>query len=434
MSEWHQGNKKGIRTLLYPAKSNFLQGLNHVTVARKAVGSLAARMYEDPSGAPNPTVVVSMQEKDAFLTCLNSQHLDSAEGIDPTVGELLPHFFFDSQTKEWSASEGDLLRRVKVQLGDRHWTKALNEGAIRALGNFELAPDALLALGWRTPEEEIGPVLRSLRRKGRPDVVILDLLRLNRKTIQSWRTLAFRFLNELTNEFGAEMPGILVVTDDPHVRSQLIREMEKRARKSTGVSAGLRQVVSSKQFGVPFPSHSEGLVAPDKAAFTPPPRCELIVDETDRKAASVVAGFESLRNRLPLVQEKEVVSAAIGYLNRLAAMPSSTTVLSAWLNEVDVPAQLRDAFSWPSQRTHLSVLANSPTFTESARLKALLQQADDLWRAYENGTPFVRQLAHLIEEHTGGNERCTVVFTRPTARRLAERYFETFAYEGLAPG
>lgn len=434
MSEWHKGNKRGLRTLLYPAKANFLQGLNHVTVDRKSVGGMAARMYEDPSGPPNPAVVVSMQEKDAFLTCLNSHHLNSNEGIDPTVGELLPHFYSDGEHKAWGASDGDLLRRVKVQLGDRHRTKALNEGAIRTLGDFALAPDALLALGWRTPADTIGPILRGLRRKGRPDVVILDLLRQNRKTIQGWRTMTLRFLDELSAEFGSEMPGVLLVTDEPHVRSQLVRELEKRARKNPSLSVRLRPLASAQQYSIAFPSQGEGLVAPDKAAFSPPPACEFVVDETDRKAASVVAGFESLRNRLQLDQEKEVISAAIGYLNRLAAMPSSTQVLSAWLNEVEVPTQLREAFSWPSQRTPLSVLANSPTFTESVRLASLIRRADDLWRAYETGTPFVRRLAQLIEDHTGGSERCTVVFTRPTARRLAERYFETFTYEGLEPG
>lgn len=434
MSEWHRGNKRGLRTLIYPAKANFLQSLNHVTVDRKGVGALAGRMYEDPSGAPNPAVVVSMQEKDAFLTCLNSRYLDIDGGIDPTLGELLPHFFSDGEHRAWGASEGDLLRRVKVQLGDRHWTRALNEGAIRTLGAFTLAPDALLALGWRTPNEAIGPVLRRLRRAGRPDIVILDLLRQNRKTMPSWRAMAFRFLDELSAAFGDEMPGLLLMTDEPHVRSQLIRDLEKRTRKNPELSSRLRPLLAANQVGVAFPSQGEGLVAPNHATFSPPPACEFIVDETDRKAASVVAGFESLRNRLVLDQEKEVVTAAIGYLNRLAAMPSSTKVLSAWLSEVEVPMQLREAFSWPSQRAPLSVLANSPTFTESARLAPLIKQADDLWRAYENGTPFVRQLAQLIEEHTRGSERCTVVFTRPTARRLAERYFETFTYDGMAPG
>ncbi|MGB6114702.1 MAG: hypothetical protein WBF97_06405, partial [Comamonas sp.] len=75
LSEWHAGNKRGLRTLIYPAKANFLQGLNHISADRKEIGSLASQQYEPPDGASNPLVTVSMREKDPFLTCLNSENL-----------------------------------------------------------------------------------------------------------------------------------------------------------------------------------------------------------------------------------------------------------------------------------------------------------------------------------------------------------------------
>lgn len=433
MSEWHRGNKRGVRTLIYPAKANFLHGLNHVTADRKEIASLAASQYEAPGGALNPTVQVSMREKDSFLTCLNSRHLDENGGIDPTLSELLPHFFSGGADGAWSSSDGDLLRRVKVQLGDRSWTRALND-LIRDVSEFSTAPDALLALGWRSSVEAIDTVLRKLKRAGRPDVVVLDLMKSTRKSIPNWRPMTIRFLDTLTSVFGVEAPGVLLVSDDPHVRTQLQRELDKRARSAGSLASRLNPILRAKSAGIPFTAAGEGLAPPGDSRFRAPSVLEYFITETDRTAASVVLGLEAIRNRAQVDSEREVLTEAIGFLNRLASMPSSVKVLTEWLNEADVPQHVREMFAWPSRRVPLTALINSASFPETAKLKNLVAQADEMWRAYESGTPFVQLLVRLIEEHTRGTETCTLVFTRPTARKLAERFFETFSYDGLAPG
>lgn len=433
VSEWHTGNKRGIRTLIYPARANFLQGLNHITADRKEIANLAARQYEPPNGAPNPLVSVSMREKDPFLTCLNSKYLDEGGGVDPTLSELLPHYFSGDESGLWSASDGDLLRRIKGQLGDRSWTRALNE-LIHAVSDFSSAPDALLALGWRSSLEVMESVLRKLKRSGRPDVVVLDLMRGSRKTAVNWRPMTIRFLDVLTSVFGDELPGVLVVSDDPHVRMQLLRELEKRAKSANGLASRLNPILRASPLGIPFTTAGEGVTTPEASRFQSPEALNYVVTETDRTAASVVVGLETLKNRAQVEQERVALSEAISFLNRLASMPSSVKVLTSWLNEADVPSSVRESFSWPSRRVPLTELINSSSYPESAKLKSLVSKADDMWRAYENGTPFVQLLVRLIEEHTRGEEKCVLVFTRPTARKLAERFFETYSYDGLAPG
>lgn len=433
LSEWHTGNKRGIRTLIYPAKANFLQSLNHITADRKEIANLAARQYEPPNGEPNRFVTVSMREKDPFLTCLNSKHLDEGGGIDPTLSELLPHYFSGDGSGAWSASDGDLLRRIKGQLGDRSWTRALND-LIQAVNDFSSAPDALLALGWRSSTEAVESVLRKLKRSGRPDVIVLDLMRGTRKTANNWRPMTIRFLDTLTSVFGDELPGIVLVSDDPHVRTQLLRELDKRARSANRIVNRLNPILLASPLGIPFTTAGEGVTAPEASRLHPTAAIDYVVTETDRTAATVVGGLETLKNRAQVEQERLVLSEAISFLNRLASMPSSVKVLTNWLNEADVPLRVREAFSWPSQRVPLTELINSSSYPDAAKLKSLVSKADDMWRAYENGTPFVQLLVRLIEEHTRGKEKCVLVFTRPTARKLAERFFETYSYEGLAPG
>ncbi|WP_182284869.1 hypothetical protein [Comamonas testosteroni] len=433
LSEWHTGNKRGIRTLIYPAKANFLQGLNHITADRKEIASLAASQYEPPDGAPNQLVTTSMREKDPFLTCLNSKHLDEGGGIDPTLSELLPHYFSGDESGVWSASDGALLRRIKGQLGDRSWTRALNE-LIQAVSDFSSAPDALLALGWRSSGEAVESILQKLKRSGRPEVIVLDLTRGTRKTAAKWRPMTIKFLDTLTSVFGDELPGVLIVSDDPHVRTQLLRELDKRAKNANGLASRLNPILRASPLGIPFTTADEGVTLPGASRFHPPAALDYVVTETDRTAASVVVGLETLKNRAQMEQDRAVLSEAISFLNRLASMPSSVKALTNWLNEADIPLSVREAFSWPSRRVPLTELINSSSYPDAAKLKTLVSKADDMWRAYENGTPFVKQLVRLIEEHTRGEEKCVLVFTRPTARKLAERFFETYIYEGLAPG
>jgi hypothetical protein len=71
ISRWHEGNKRGVRTLIYPARANFFQDLNQVHLDRMAVAKLSAALYEDPN-KPNERVLVSCPEKDSFFTSLRS--------------------------------------------------------------------------------------------------------------------------------------------------------------------------------------------------------------------------------------------------------------------------------------------------------------------------------------------------------------------------
>lgn len=436
LSEWNLGNKRGIRTLLYPARANFLQGLNGLTLARKEIASLAARQYEDPDGTGNPLVTVSMREKDSFLTCLNSVHLDE-ENLDPTVAELIPHFFCSGESTAWTFTEGNLLRRIKAQLGDRSWTRALNQH-IQAVNTFEQAPDTLLALGWRTQPQGLESVMRRLKQVGTPDVIVVDLTRATRRILPNWRRAVIRFLEVLAATFTENAPGLLLVTEDPHVRLQLFREWEKRAKAASArgsrLNERIRTWIYASCVGVAFTSEPQGYTPLGEEAVRSAPCANLVVTETDRTASAVILGFEALKSRTTEESERRALAAAIAFLTRLVSMPSSVNVLCDWLDQSGMPMEVREMFSWPAQRVPLTQLVNSGTFTDGHRLRALLDGADEMWKAYADGTPFVHILMELIEEHTRGESTCTLVFTRPTALRLAERFFESFSYEGLEPG
>ncbi|MEK8049165.1 hypothetical protein AACH10_02835 [Ideonella sp. DXS22W] len=430
MSAWHEGDKRGRRTLVYPAKANFLQGLNHLLVDRVEVGRLAGALYEPPREV-NKNVKVSLPDKDAFMTSLNSVKEPNGAPVHPTVGELLPHFYSDLAFEAWRPCDGDLLRNIKARLGDRDHTRSLNDGAIRRLAAPDAAPDALFALGWRTSPTDVELALRKLKRLGSPDAVLLDLTRGMRRGNPRWKANAVRFLEALDQVWPTEPPGVCIVSDEPHVRSQLLQELNKRSMKGSG-TAGRLLKMGLPVVGVPCATTRDGILTNGDAEHLQPDARGLRVAFTDTEASEVIGLFDRLRGALKREEWQQPLAEAAAYLLRLASLPSSTRVLSQWLDQAGVPMAVRDAYTWPTYRAKLSRLAGDPEFPERGRLERLVARADRLWVNYENGTPFARQLADLIEEHTRGTERCCVVFTRPTARVLAERYFET--YDGYPEG
>lgn len=430
MSTWHDGDKRGRRTLIYPAKANFLHGLNHLLVDRAEVASLAASLYEPPRGS-NPNVKVSLPDKDAFMTSLNSVKEVGGVAVHPTVAELLPHFYSDRTFVAWTPCDGDLLRNVKARLGDKDHTRSLNDGAIRRLGAPDDAPDALFALGWRTDQADIELALRRLKRHGAPEAVLLDLTRAMRKGNPRWKANAIKFLESIDVVWPEDAPGLCIVSDEPNVRSQIFRELNKRASKGGATAAKLLKG-GLPLVGAPCGASREGLLSNGSLEQTHPEPRSIRVAFTDTEASEVIGLFDRLCNSLKNENWQKPLAEASAYLLRLASLPSSTRVLSQWLDQAGVPMGAREAYTWPTYRSRLAKLHTDPEFPERVRLDRLLRRADRLWVDYENGTPFARQLAELIEEHTRGTEKCCVVFTRPTARVLAERYFES--YDGYPEG
>ncbi len=430
ISRWHQGDKRGIRTLIYPARANVFQDLNNVQLDRIALAKLAATLYEPPDGT-NAKVMVSCPEKDSFFTALRS--VKSPDGVEllPTIGEVLPHYFSDQDFNGWKPCDSDLLKNLKTRLGDLNHTKALNSTSIPKLAAPESAPDAVFAVGWRTDTDNLVKALKALKKVGTPNSIVVDLTRASRKTNPKWVRSTTRFLELVFEVWGKDRPSICIVMDEPFIRNQLTQELGKRVAKSVE-EARLIANTSLRLRGFPCGTIRDGFIPVAQNEQLPPSAKDIRVTFTDTHASDLIAQVEKLRTSTPDTKAQELLSETSKYLARLASLPCSTRVLVDWLNETQIPMAVRELYTWPTYRSKLSILLRAPDFAEKIRLERIIKKCDSLWQDYENGTPFARQLATLIEEHTRGMEKCCVVFTRPTTRRLAERYFET--YDGYPEG
>jgi hypothetical protein len=427
-ARWCQGDKQGVRTLVYPAKANFLQPLNHAHIDRSALVRLAQHLVEIK---PNPVVTVSLPEKDSFWLALNSVRCDASGDIHPTLAELLPHFFADKDFKSWKACDGDLLRNIKARITDVDHRRALSNLSLRALGEIDNAPDALLAISWKASEHDIRQALRSLRNGRKPDVLLVDATRALRKENPSWRANFVKFLDCVWEAWREHGPPVLLVVDEPHVRTQVLQELEKRARKQSAAAAWLLRSGLPVRGAVCTISGGSVVPVSRPEPLTPEPK-QIVIDVADTEASKVIEALTRVRRDVANPVWAEEMGEAVAYLSRLAALPSSTRVLVNWLGEADVPMAIRQNYAWPVYKSKLEAIRNDATFNERPRLDRVIAKGDEMWRNYENGTPLARMLAELIEQRTRGTEKCCLVFTKPTARRLAERYFET--YDGYPEG
>ena len=427
-SRWNQGDKQGMRTLAYPAKANFLQALNHAHIDRLALVQLAQKLLEVE---PNPVVTGSCRDKDPFWLALNSVRADESGAIHPTLAELLPHFFADKDFQSWKACDGDLLRYVKARIADVDHRRALNDLSLRTLGDINNAPDALLAVSWKASEQDIRQCLKGLRNGRQPDALLLDATRALRKDNPSWKANIVKFLDCAWEVWRERIPPVLMVIDEPHVRTQFLQELEKRAKKHSPAAAWLLRSGLHMRGAICTVNGDSLMPASRPEPLNPEPR-QIVINVADTEAANVIEMLTRVRRDVTNPAWGEPMGEAAGYLARLAALPSSTRVLVNWLGEADVPMAIRQNYAWPVYKSKLEVIRNDPAFGERARLERVIAKGDEMWRNYENGTPLARVLAELIEQRTRGTEKCCLVFTKPTARRLAERYFET--YDGYPEG
>jgi len=429
-AQWNKGNKQGIRTLLYPAKSNFLNALNHAYVDRSDLVELARELLEG-SNKINPRVTHTLREKDAFWFSLNNLKPEVTDRIHPSLAELFPHFFANRDFQGWRPCDGDLLRHIKANLRSYADRRILEQNTIRALSDPDSAPDALFAVSWKASRSDVRAALRHLEHSRKPDVLVVDLTRSLRRDNPSWKSNAIMFLECFRRAHPEDTPPALVVTDEPHVWPQITKELKKNANKKLEAARWLLESPPATT-GVVCTASRNGLMAVEDSRERTVSEKDIQVAITDTEAGRVIALLDRMREGLTDPDWSGAMEAAAKYLAKLAALPSSTRVLLMWLNETNVPDDVRRNFAWPVFQSKLEQILHHPAFKKRALLKQAIDQGNALWVNYANGTPMARKLAELIEEHTRGSERCCVAFTKPTARRLAERYFES--YDGYPEG
>lgn len=423
LERWAEGDKQGVRGLIFPVKSNVFHPLNHLALDRVAVLKHAVALEET---SRNEKVRRASPAKDAYLTSLANSSI-KALNLHPTVGELLPHFLAAPGFRTWDSCEHRLLSHIGARLSRRAHAKALRSNCA-VIGCPATAPDALFALDARLSDVERLRALESLKKNGAPEVVIVNATRDVRLKTKGWKGLLTKFCILLDQVFGDNAPGVVVVTDEPHAAYRIREELRELNEKRPQV---LRWKPSTGYdiLGIPSSIRNDGLRLPGAPEPALPAPREFDTQIVDAEAAKVINRLFRIAADAPGGRDaaKPVVDAAV-YLTQLAALPCGVDTLMEWLVAAETAERTRAAFSWS---THFAALAQFERSGAAGANREALQDCmrlgEKLYNNYAAATPFALLLAKYVDAIASSRKQhVLVVFTSALYRRLAQRFLEGF--------
>lgn len=426
LMRWHEGDKKGVRGLLFPVKTNAFHRLNHLHFERESILRIASDLAEVNS---NTRVTRSMRDKDPFLFSLTDGSLSPVAGerLNPTIGELLPHFLATPDCVGWNACDSRLLAHVRAKLARRAHAKALQLNCA-VIGDPGTAPDALFALDGRMSEDELRRACRALGRLGPPEVALVQATRAVRLEASGWKGRLARFCLMLEDVFGAAAPGVVVVTDEPHAAYLLKGTLWEQNNKRDAA----RRWRTPHEYGIagiPSTVGDEGLLPPGASEVAYPAPRELDVSIVDADAAKVANKLVRIANVAPGGRDaaKSLIDVA-SFLSRLAALPCGVRHMSEYLAGPDISDRTRTAFDWPSHVGAVHEFDRSVGIGyERPALLECLNRGSQLFGNYHQATPFAHRLAALVANAVAGKRRTVaIVFTNALYRRLAERFLSEY--------
>lgn len=426
LARWHEGDKQGVRGLLFPVKTNAFYRLNHLHFDRASILRIANELAEVNR---NTRVTRSMKDKDAFFYALtdSSLSLNPGDHVDPAIGELLPFFLATPGFNGWSACDSRLLALIRAKLARRAHAKALQMNCA-VIGDPRTAPDALFALDGRMKEEEIRQACMALVKVGPPEVVLVQATRAVRLEAPGWKGRLARFCLMLEEVFRGAVPGVVVVTDEPHAAYRIKDELWERNQKRDPQ----RRWHTPHEFrvaGIPSTVGNEGLLAAGSHEAAHPSPREFDVHIVDADTAKVANRLVRIASAAPGGREgaKALVEAAT-FLSRLAALPCGVRHMSEYLAGPDVTDGTRREFDWP---THVGAVHEFDRSVgvgdDRPALLECLNRGSKLFANYYAATPLAHKLAALVATTATGKKRSVaIVFTKALYRRLAERFLTEY--------
>lgn len=424
---WQQGDKQGIRGLLFPVKTNAFNCLNHIHFERTSIVRIAKELAE---ATTNASVTRSMPDKDAFFFSLADHNLPLTpeKQFNPTIGELLPLFLGSPNFRNWKPCHSRLLALIRAKLLKRAHANALQQTNCFIIGDPHTAPDALFALDGRMSKIELRQACEALAKCGSPEVVLVHVTRALRFEAPDWKTQLARFCLMLEDVFHSSPPGVIVVVDEPHVAYRLkdkLWELNNKRDKANQWHTPHEFVIS----GIPSTVAGDGLGM--DSAYEPehPTPREFIIQIVDADIAKVTDKLVYIANTVSGGKKvaKPLMEAA-SFLSRLAALPCGVRHMSEYLSGSEVSDRTRAAFDWPR---HLGAVnefeLNIGVGEKRPLLINCLERGTQLFGNYYEATPFAHKLAELASNTLiGRKHRVAIVFTNALYRRLAERFLAEY--------
>lgn len=422
LTRWYEGDKQGIRGLLFPVKTNVFYRLNHLHFDRLSLLRIARELAENKH---NPKVTRSMRDKDAFLFSLNDQSFRQAslEPFNPTIGEILPLFIASPSSIDWKACDSRLLARTRAKLSRRVHANALKMNC-SVIGHPSTAPDAIFSLDGRMSEKELRQACKLLAKFGNPEVVMVQATRSVRREAQGWKRRLTQFCQMVEEVFSDACPGIIIVTDEPHAAYRLKDELWKRNQK-LDPQRRWHMPHEFKVVGIPSSVGDQGLLPIGVTESANLALREFNISIVDADAAKVANKLARIASSVHGGKNaSQPILKTASFISRLSALPCGVKHMSEYLSDQGISDRARKSFDWP---THIGAVhefeRNMGVGTYRGSLLECLDRGTKLFSNYHSATPFAHKLAMLVATNKQG---LVIVFTNALYMRLAERFLSEY--------
>ncbi len=408
---------RGLRTLVYPGRHSTRTALQSVLIDRPQLSTLCRSLW-NVKGAEGQIMANTKSESfEALLRALNDICLHNPEVVNPSLGEIVPTFIFDSTENEWRSVVTNPLERSLRNVESLARRRIIRQQVDSEWGNPKSAPGALMVTHFSTRKAAWKKALSAsaLEEQGKPEILLLDATSISELRSNGAVRRIPEFL-KFASENGYDSAGSVVITDDPKtffVMRARLAELKPDMKHKVWAAEGDKAILSEN---------------PVPVGWSPEQRPNTIfkIAIIDAEASKIASAFQKLARDAGGNDTLgyEALMEACLYLMRLSNMPAGYKDLTEKTAEdgVDFGSQRN---SWAAVRLRIlaafeaGYLNSRRVEIEKAMLKA--EQLIDLW---SDSTPMGLRL--LEEVNKLGPARSTMRIVLPNERHklLVRRFLQ----------
>jgi len=429
------GDKRGLRTLLFPTKRQSYSALNQWLLDRNRLLEITRRyltLARTPDGVP-PLEGRENQDKDMLLMTVNSARVHEPGIAPPSITEVQPHFDWDIEHGGWGHYGDHFLQRTKRALRAAH-RKALwepEDGRIARLGAPLTAPDALFGISHRATAKDWKAALSSKEFKGsgQPDLVLFDLTKEIRRTTDRNLIRVVPEVIAAVREKWASPVGFLLVTDDPRTYFTLRKTFGEQG--DWFLKAVVCQPIVSVEddYGVSASPHPAGWVPPTVSNRLFP------VGVLDHELADAASRFWTLSQDFDETTAPfQALRAVAFFLMRFANLPGGYRDYINWMEASSFADSIRSDMTWNGHEARLTGMLDRGEFEDVAQaVRRAVTRASKFFETYYEATPIAKRIAKELNfEKLKPNDRIAVVLRYNADMAVAKAFLAN--YNGFSDG
>ncbi len=413
------GDLRGMRSLLYPGTYNSRAELQGALVDRLQLSDFYRSLWNVEEKATRIAAHTRSQSFEAMLSALNDIRLYHPEVENPTLGEIIPVFMYETARRCWAAVVQSPLERSLRKVEHRAHRTSIRDKVNAEWSNANKAPGALMVLHYtarkNTWKDALGAL--GLRGEGKPEVFLLDATSsADQRSYSAVRRIP-DFLHYAVDN-GYQNVGSVVITDDPKtffVLRARLKELKWEPKTHTWAAEADEAVLSTNAVSADWSAEQRS-----NANFS--------VGVVDRDASEVALAFQKLAHEAGNEDSvgRHAVMAAYLYVLRLSNMPAGYKDLTAEAVESGGEDFGSQRNAWTPVRLGLQEVLQSGTLnTKRAEADRAIIKAEQLIDDWTDATPMAARLLREVQKHAvEGQEGLSIVLPNKKYILLAHRFLQ----------